>query len=71
MSNYPKALIGNQPLDLNQKLLWSVADVCAATSLCRKTVDDLIRAGKLPATRVGRRILLDPAAVKAALLNLR
>lgn len=71
MSGYPRALITKQPLRLDQKLLWMVEEVYAATSLCRKVIDDLIRAGKLPATRVGRRILLDPAAVKAALLNLR
>lgn len=67
----PQALVRQQPLDLNQKLLWTVDDVCAATSLCRRTVTDLIREGKLPAARVGRRILLDPLAVKSALLNLR
>ena len=65
----PAALRRPEPTPLSDKIVWSLADAANATTLSVRTLQNLIAAGKLPATKVGRRVLLDPAAVKAALLS--
>lgn len=65
----PSALRRLEPVPLNDRAVWSLADASRATSLSIRTLQHLIREGRLPASKVGRRVLLDPAAVKAALLS--
>lgn len=65
----PPALTPQSPVPLTEKIVWSVDDVVRATGLSRRKVSELICSGALPSSRIGRRILLDPAAVKSALLG--
>lgn len=44
---------------------WSIAEVAASYGLSRGTVCGLISTGKLATRRVGRRLLIPDAAVKA------
>lgn len=57
------------PNPLGDKLVWSLDDAARATGLSRRKLSALIARGELPARRLGRRILLDPLVVKAALLG--
>lgn len=57
------------PVPLGDKLVWSLDDAARATGLSRRKLSALIATGVLPARRLGRRILLDPLAVKTALLG--
>lgn len=68
MPTIPPALRRPVEMPLNEKLLWSLADAERATSLSRRTLQNYIRAGRLPAVKIGRRVLLDPIEVKKALL---
>lgn len=70
MSIPPPALRRPVETPLDDKLLWSLADAERATSLSRRTLQNYIRAGRLPALKIGRRVLLDPIEVKKALLAL-
>jgi excisionase family DNA binding protein len=65
----PSALRRPDPIPLSERPVWSLSDGSKATSLSVRTLQKLIKAGKLPASKIGRRVLLDPAAVKAALLS--
>lgn len=65
----PPALTQPAPVPLADKLAWSVDETARATGLSRRKIAELIATGKLPAHRIGRRILLDPAEVKAALFG--
>lgn len=65
----PSALRRPNPVPLADRTLWSLADASRATSLSVRTLQKLIAAGTLPAQKIGRRVLLDPATVKAALLS--
>jgi excisionase family DNA binding protein len=65
----PLPALHRSEIPLNEKLAWSVRDTALATGLSQRTIQGLIKTGKLPASRVGRRVLLDPAVVKAALLG--
>lgn len=69
MPTHPTALRSLPETPLSEKLLWSLADAERATSLSKRTLQKLIAEGRLPAAKVGRRVLLDPAAVKAAVLG--
>ena len=44
-------------------------DASRATSLSVRLIQRLIAEGRIPATKVGRRVLLDPVAVKSALIG--
>lgn len=68
MSRTPPALRRSVETPLSDKLLWSLSDAERATSLSKRTLQKLIAAGRLPAVKIGRRVLLDPVAVKAALM---
>lgn len=65
----PSALRRPDPVALADKIVWSLSDASRATTLSVRTLQHLIAAGRLPAAKVGRRVLLDPAAVRAALLG--
>ena len=41
-----------------EKLLYSISDVCQLLGLSRPTVMDFIKAGQLPARRLGGRIMI-------------
>jgi excisionase family DNA binding protein len=68
-SPVPAALRRPDPVPLADRALWSLQDASRATSLSVRTLQKLIADGRLPAAKVGRRVLLDPAAVRAALLS--
>lgn len=68
MPTTPPALRRPVETPLADKLLWSLADAERATSLSKRTLQKLIAAGRLPAVKIGRRVLLDPDAVKASLM---
>ncbi len=65
----PPALRRAPEIALDQKIVWSLADASRATTLSVRKLQSLIADGKLPATKCGRRVLLDPAAVRSALLG--
>lgn len=69
MPAVPIALRRPDPVPLSERAVWSLADASRATSLSVRTLQKLITAGTIPASKIGRRVLLDPAAVKAALLS--
>lgn len=68
MPTPPPALRRPVETPLADKLLWSLADAEQATTLSKRTLQKLIAAGRLPAVKIGRRVLLDPNAVKVALM---
>lgn len=63
------ALRRAEPVSLADRAVWSLADASRATSLSVRLIQRLIAEGRIPAKKIGRRVLLDPAAVKAALLG--
>lgn len=69
MPAVPAALRRPDPVPLSERACWSLQDASRATSLSVRTLQKLIAVGKLPARKIGRRVLLDPAAVKSALLS--
>ncbi len=69
MSVVPVALHRPDPVPLTDRALWSLADASRATSLSVRLIQRLIAEGRIPATKVGRRVLLDPVAVKSALIG--
>lgn len=67
-ASLPPALRRAPETPLSEKAVWSLHDAARATTLSVRTLQKLIAAGRLPATKIGRRVLLDPSAVRAALL---
>ncbi|MDP1799435.1 MAG: hypothetical protein Q8K78_18205 [Planctomycetaceae bacterium] len=65
----PSALRRPAPISLADKPVWSLADTSRATTLSVRMLQKLIADGRLKASKIGRRVLLDPAAVRAALLG--
>lgn len=65
----PPALRRAPEIALDQKIVWSLADASRATSLSVRMLQKMIADGRLPASKVGRRVLLNPDAVKSALLG--
>ncbi len=63
----PAALIPLREQPLSEKPIWSLRDAARATTLSIRTLQKLIAAGRVPANKIGRRVLLDPAAVRQAL----
>ena len=68
-SPVPAALRRLDPVPLADRALWSLSDAARATSLSVRLIQRLIAEGRLPCVRIGRRVLLDPAATRAALLS--
>lgn len=68
VSTVPSALRKSNPVPLSDRALWSLADASRATSLSVRLIQRLIAEGRLPCVRIGRRVLLDPVATRAALL---
>ncbi len=68
-NNLPPALRRPEPVTLTEKPIWSLTDASEATTLSIRTLQKLIREGTLPARKIGRRVLLDPIAVRAALFG--
>lgn len=48
-----------------EPLVYSVADACRASTLCKSQIYNLIRAGKLEARKLGRRTLIPAASLRA------
>lgn len=69
-NSVPSALRRPVVIPLESKAFWSLEDASRATTLSVRTLQKLIADQRLPATRVGRRVILDPAMVRAALLGL-
>ncbi len=65
----PLALRRTEPVPLIDRALWSLADASRATSLSVRLIQRLIAGGRIPCIRIGRRVLLDPEATRAALLS--
>lgn len=65
----PSALRRPDPVPPSAKSIWSLSDASRETTLSTRTLQNLIAAGKLPATKIGRRVLLDPQAVRAAIFG--
>lgn len=68
-ASLPSALRRVEPIPLSDRPVWSLADASAATTLSVRKLQQLIAAGELPARKIGRRVLLDPAAVRAAIFG--
>lgn len=45
---------------INQKAAWSIAEFSALTGISQQKIREEIKQGRLPASRVGRRILILP-----------
>lgn len=60
----PTALQRENPVPLAERLTWTLPDAARATGLSARTIQAAIYSGDLPAIRVGRRVLLSPAAVR-------
>lgn len=67
----PPALLRNDPVPLDEKMVWDVRDAARATGLSARTLQQAIAAGALPSIKVGRRRLLDPSDVRAWLNSQR
>ncbi|MDP1798194.1 MAG: excisionase family DNA-binding protein, partial [Planctomycetaceae bacterium] len=65
----PSALRRPDSVALSDKPVWSLADASKATTLSIRTLQKLIADGRLKASKIGRRVLLNPDAVKTALLG--
>ncbi len=65
----PPALRRPEPVALTDKPVWSLADASKATTLSVRTLQKMIAAKTLPARKIGRRVLLDPQAVRAAIFG--
>ncbi len=65
----PPALRRPDPVALSDKPVWSLSDASKATTLSIRTIQKMIDNGAIPARKVGRRVLLDPRAVHAALFG--
>lgn len=53
------------------RVAWSVDEAAAALGLHPKTVRDLIAQGELPASRIGRRVLVRASDLDAMLVRRR
>lgn len=69
VNTVPPALRRPEPINLAEKPVWSLADASKATTLSTRTLQKMIANGAIPARKVGRRVLLNPAAVQAALFG--
>lgn len=65
----PAALRRSPDVHPDRKMVWSLSDASRATSLSVRTLQKLIAAKKLPAAKIGRRVLLDPVAVRDAIFG--
>ncbi len=60
----PAALTRPAQIPLADRAAWSVSDAALALGVSQRLLTRLIAEGKLPASRLGRRVLLDPVAVR-------
>lgn len=65
----PAALVRPVPVPLADRVAWSVADAAKALGVSSRLITRLIAEGKIPAAKLGRRTLLDPTAVRAAVFG--
>jgi excisionase family DNA binding protein len=65
----PAALRKPDPIPLADRVAWSVAEAARALGVSERMLSRLIREGVVPASRLGRRVLLDPAAVRQAVFG--
>lgn len=65
----PPALRRPDPVALSDKPIWSLRDASAASTLSIRMLQKLIADGRLKASKIGRRVLLNPDDVKSALLG--
>jgi excisionase family DNA binding protein len=54
---------------MNQIRTMSVKDAAAQLGLTHWTLRKYIRQGRLPAVRIGRRLLIEPAALERLIMN--
>lgn len=65
----PSALAKPLSVPLHEREFWSLRDASAATTLSVRKLQQMISAGALRAAKVGSRVILDPADVKAAIFG--
>lgn len=58
------------PVPLDQKPIWTAADVLEATSISVTTLNRMVRGELLPCQRMGRQMFFDPETVKAVFLEM-
>jgi excisionase family DNA binding protein len=68
-SPVPAALQRPVPVPLNERVAWSISDAARALGVSSRLLTRLIAEGRIPVSRLGRRVLLDPAAVRAAIFG--
>jgi excisionase family DNA binding protein len=61
----PAALCRPAPIPLDQRLTWSAVEAAAVVGVSVRHIRAAISRGDLPAVRLGRRVLLDPADVRS------
>jgi excisionase family DNA binding protein len=54
---------------MNQILTMSIKDAAAQLGLTHWTLRKYVRQGRLPAVRIGRRLLIEPAALQRLITN--
>jgi excisionase family DNA binding protein len=69
LHSVPAALSRPFPVPLNDKIAWSIADAARAIGVSERMIGRLVSEGVIPSTKLGRRRLLDPAAVRAAVFG--
>jgi excisionase family DNA binding protein len=62
----PAALRRPTPVPLDQRLAWSIPEAARALGVSERLLSRLVSEGRIPCSRLGRRVLLDPQAVRAA-----
>lgn len=65
----PSALQLPRHVPLNERSAWSMQDASDAYGVSIRLIARLIADKKLPAARMGRRVVLDPKAVRAAVFG--
>lgn len=68
-SPIPAALQRQQPTPKVDRVAWSISDAAKALGVSPRLITRLIAVGKIPAAKLGRRTLLDPNAVRAAVFG--
>jgi len=55
----------SSPTDISQALSYTVADACAVTGISRSKLYELIGAGEIDTTTIGRRRLVKAASLRS------
>ena len=65
----PSALIPRPRVPLNERIAWSIHDAAAAVGVSATLIKEMIRNGRLKPAKLGRRTLLKPSDVEAAIFG--